>query len=84
LPTAFLASCSRLLELGAGVITIINTTFDLKTKMPAELPAAVVVLNSTALSPIPETGFAFVTVEPLLKLAAICSGKTASAVVVSG
>ena len=66
------------------VTAIISTTFDLKTKITLQLPPAAVVLYSTALSLIPATALAFVTHAPSLMAAAICSGETACALVVSG
>jgi len=48
-------------ELVAGVTAIIITTLALKTKMTVPLPPAVVVLYSTALSPIPLTDLALAT-----------------------
>jgi hypothetical protein len=84
LPTAMVASFSIPVVSGAGVRAMNMTTFDLKTKMTAPLPPLLVLLYSTALSPIPVTDLAFVIPYAPFSDAAIVAGETALALLVSG
>jgi hypothetical protein len=68
----------------AGVSAMNMTTFDLNTKMTAPFPALLVLVYSTALSPIPLTTVALAIPTAPFSAAAIVSGETASALAASG